>query len=71
MTLSGSGICDAVSVFTILNRCICANRRLRRWRPQLRPARESWVDEHMNYRYDCVSDFWMEKVCGNIDDCRL
>ena len=26
----------------------------------------SWVDEHMNYRYDCVSDFRMEKVCGNI-----
>ena len=29
----------------------------------------SWVDEPKNYRYDCVPDFWMEKVCANIDDC--
>ena len=28
--LIGSGICDAVGVFPVMDRCVCVNRRLRR-----------------------------------------
>ena len=30
VVLIGSGICDAVNVFSIMSRCVCVNRRLSR-----------------------------------------
>ena len=58
---------DAVSVFTILNRCYVRTDDCVVGGHSCDPH-VIWVDEHMKYRCDCVSDFRMEKVCGNIDD---
>ena len=69
----GSGICDAVGVFSIMDRSVC-EQTISSLMATVAARTKVVSDERMDYSYSCVTDFLMEvmskeKVCGNINDC--